>query len=265
MRPANAFLWWTIVIFLWIYLIPILTVGFILCIPFFLVVSPILFIITAFVIYYLKDDIFIGSNIRDIISSIPYELWFGSIDNIKVPKYPVLITSHPHGFLCTGILLSTHFVPGSTTLFTVSPWLFTIPIVGWLAKHAGAIPANEKDIMNALKKSSVIIVPGGVPELVSNKPYTRRHGFLRIAQKARVPILPVITETSFYDHLSMPMEEWRVYIAKKYGLPIMVPPIGWYYTWIPNPKPIKMKQMDLFKEIGNNIESSRQKYYNMLR
>ena len=265
MRPATAFLSWAIAIFIWIYLIPILIVGFVLCIPFFLIISPVLVFITATILYLLKDEIFTGSSIRQLIANMPYTLWFGNIDKINLPKQPALITSHPHGFLCTGIIVSTHFAPDSNTILAVSPWIFTIPIVGWMAKHVGCIPATEKQMLNALKKSSVIIVPGGVPELVSHEMYTRRHGFIRIAQKANVPILPIITQTTFYDHISLPFRSWRVYIAKQYGIPLMVPPLGWCWTWIPKPKPVEMKQLDLFQDISNNIENTREKYYDIIK
>ena len=240
---------WLFAIFLWMYLIPVLVFGLILFFPLFIFIVPI-FIVLALIQYYFN---------RETLSKLDYTKWFGQIDTIALEK-KCLVAFHPHGILCTGILIALHFQPGSTTKFAVAPLLLNIPIVGLFAEKLGCIAATELDISNALKTHSVIICPGGVPELVSEKPYTRRHGFLRIAQKMNVPILPVLCQTSFFDRIPLPLENFRIWVAKTYGVPIMLPVLGFCYTWLPKPKPIKLKTFQFF-EVKGNIEEERKRYY----
>jgi hypothetical protein len=254
---------WVIAIFIWIYLLPILLVGFIMCIPFFIVVTPLLMTISITIIYMMKDEIIPQGLLRDYINNVPYKEWFGQIDYIPSYPNPALICSHPHGIICTGILFSTHFKPGSTTLFAVSKWLFTVPFVGWLARHLGCIPATYESITKALLTNTVILVPGGVPELVSGTMYTRRHGFLKIAKQSDVYIIPVYTDTTFYNRLSSPLDSLCMYIAKTIDLPIMLPVIGYYGSWLPKRKPIKMSIKEPFKVQGN-IEQERVRYFKAL-
>lgn len=256
MKVSVAFVYWVIAIFIWLYLLPILVVGTLCCIPFFIVVTPPLLIISFTVMYLLKDEIIPSGYIREVVNNIPYHLWFGEIDTIQTLPTPHLICSHPHGILCTGILFSTHFSPGSTTVFAVSKWLFAVPFVGWLARHLGCIPATYEHIEKALVTQSVILVPGGVPELITGKPYTNRFGFLKIAHKMKVPILPVLTESTFFNTLECPCEDLRMYIAIHIGIPIMFPVMGWYGTWLPKPVPIKMKQLSVFRPTGNVVQDN---------
>jgi hypothetical protein len=37
-------------------------------------------------------------------------------------------------------------------------------------------------------------------------------------------------------------------------------PLGWCYTWLPKPKPIKLKTFPFF-EVKGNIEEERKRYY----
>lgn len=256
MNVSSAFVYWVIAIFIWIYLLPILFIGTLFCIPFFLVVTPPLLIISFTFMYFLKDEIIPEGYIRNCVNNIPYHLWFGTIDRIPTLSTPHLICSHPHGILCTGILISTHFRPNSTTVFAVSKWLFTVPFVGWLARHLGCIPATYDNIEKALLTQSVILVPGGVPELVTGVSYTHRYGFLKIAHKMNVHILPVVTNTTFFDIIPCPFKEFRKYIAIHIGLPLMFPVIGWNYTWIPKPLPIRLNIGKIFTPTGNVTEDN---------
>ena len=262
MKVSVALAYWTIAIFVWIYLLPILIVGFICCVPFFIVVTPPLFAISISVMYLLKDEIIPNGYIRDIVNNIPYKLWFGAIDELPPLPTPRLICSHPHGILCTGILISAHFRPGSTTVFAVSKWLFAVPFVGWLARHLGCIPATYEDIERALQSHSVILVPGGVPELITGRPYTRRTGFLKIARSTNVPILPVETKSTFFDMIPCGFQEFRMWVAKCIGIPLMLPVIGWYGTWLPKRVPIHLRVFDEFIPSGD-IKNDNAAYYNI--
>lgn len=261
MKISIAFVTWGIAIFIWLYFLPILLIGTLICMPFFIFITPIVMTITCTIAYLLKDEMITKGQIRNIVNNIPYHLWFGEIDVINTPESPTLICSHPHGILCTGILFSTHFRPASNTLFAVSKWLFYIPLIGWLAKQLGCIPATYEHIEKALDTHSVILVPGGVPELISSKPYVNRHGFLKIAKRKKIPILPIIISQTFYDMIPCPAEKIRIYIANQFGLPIMFPVIGWYGTWLPKRKPIKLTSRELFIVSNEDFENERKRYY----
>tara|TARA_B100001027_G_scaffold184817_1_gene136945 strand:- start:267 stop:998 length:732 start_codon:yes stop_codon:yes gene_type:complete len=230
------------------------------CIPFFVVLTPLLLTISIVTIYYFKDQIIKENVLRQYVNNLPYEKWFGDIENVPLPSFPSLICLHPHGIICTGILFSTHFRPQSCTVIAVSKWLFLIPFVGWVARHLGCIPATYHDILLALKTTSVILVPGGVPELVTGKLYTKRYGFLKIAKKANVPILPVVVKEEYYNRIPCPFVSFREKIAIYVGLPIMLPVIGYYGTWLPKRIPIQPKVLEQIK-IKDSIEAEHDQYF----
>lgn len=265
MSPSTAFTAWFVGILLWVYLCPVLLVGTLVCLPYFMVVTPLLMTVSLTSAYVLKDHIVPDGMLRDLVNNMPYEAWFGNVETIGTLTTPHLITSHPHGFLCTSILLAAHFRKDSTTVFAVSPWLFMVPFVGWVAKHLGCIPAEEDAMLTALESTSVILVPGGVPELVTQTPYTRRHGFLRVARKANVPILPIVTTHSHFSSIPAPCLALRTWIAKEYGIPLMFPMLGWYGTWLPKRRPISVAKKPVFHVRDENVESERRRYYASLQ
>ena len=261
MNPSKAFTAWFFGIFVWVYICPVLVVGTLICLPYFMLVTPVLVTVSLTSAYILKDHIISEGILRDILNEMPYESWFGHVDTLETLSSPHLITSHPHGFLCTSILFAAHFRKDSTTVFAVSPWLFMVPFVGWVAKHLGCIPAEDNAILSALKSTSVILVPGGVPELVTQTPYTRRHGFLRVARTANVPILPIVTTQSHFTGIALPCLTFRTWIAKQYGIPLMMPMFGWYGTWLPKRLPVYIQRKPPFHVRTNNLESERRRYY----
>lgn len=264
MNPSAAFVAWFVAILLWVYLCPVLLIGTIVCMPYFILITPILLCISVSTVYFLKDSIVEAGLIRSIVNDMPYEEWFGHIDRVGTLPTPHLITSHPHGVLCTGVLFAVHLRKNSNTVFAVSQWLIAIPVIGWLAAQIGCIPASEESIRRALQSCSVILVPGGVPELVCNEPYTRRHGFLRIARDANVPILPIKTLGTYFTVIDAPFKRVRRWIAKTYGIPIMLPVLGWYGTWIPKRRPIKLDVKKPFHVDSDDIEMERVRYYQLL-
>ena len=237
-------------------------IGTLMCLPFFLLITPPLLLISLTWLYITKDSFVPNGAIRKILNGLPYERWFGQVMTLGTLPTPHLITSHPHGVLCTAVLFGVHLSPGATTRFAVSPLLFTVPFFGWFAHHAGCIPATYDRIISALETSSVVLVPGGVPELVSNSSYERRHGFLRIAKETGVPILPIVTSETYFDIIDMPFASGRLYVAKTLGVPIMFPPLGWHGTWLPKRRPIAFQSMNSFKvSLTDDIEIVRQRYY----
>lgn len=263
------FLWAILMIsllFMWIFFLPIFLLGFIFSMPFFLVSLPLSLVIGGGI--YLSFGHIKESTVRDIISSCPFDKWFGHVD-IPIPKKVHLICCHPHGVICTMALVGVHFRPQSKTLIAVAPILFAVPVLGWIVKHLGGIPATYQDILTGLQSTSVILLPGGVPEIVSmerNEQYTDRWGFLRCAKEAKVDILSLSTTNQHYTLLPMPLYDLRLYIAKKYNIPIVFPWIfGWYNTWVPKPVPIRPHIKRFQYNNSDTIEENRIAYYTSLK
>jgi hypothetical protein len=220
-------------IFIWIYLLPLLVLAACVGIPF-----ASTFVVLSFFLSN-KYEHNVDSILRRFVCEIPVTRWFGSISNIDIPvDNNYLITSHPHGVFCLGPLLTVHFKRGSRTLFAVAPLIFKIPIFGWFAANVGCIPATKGEIQNALKTTSVILVPGGVPELITQERgqiYTRRYGMF----KFDAPMITLITKSNHYSFLKLPFYETRLYIARKLNIPIIFPWVfGHYFTWLPKRTPL---------------------------
>lgn len=243
-----------VLLFLWVCTIPILTILCLLGIPFaFLMVCG--GIVQSMIIKYERT-----SAIRRLLTSLPFEKWFYHIDSVNVPD-KVLVTCHPHGVFCLGPLLGIHLQPQATTWFAVAPILFYIPLFGYIISKIGCIPATHYHISQALKTSSVILVPGGTPEIVLHEVkeyYTRRYGMF----KFQVPLLPVISSTH-YTLWPMPARTWRVQVAR-HNIPIVFPWLfGWYSTCLPKRKPIHLRVKDVFHPSGS-LEDNRKRYYENL-
>ncbi len=248
-------------LFVWAYSIPLIFLfilfGFPIAMPLF---ATALFISTSLQLLYEKP--IATSKIRTYLNNLDFSNWFGKIDRVELPEKAHLITSHPHNIFCLGALLSVHFQPNSQTLIAVAPLLFHIPLLGWVAAQVGCIPSSKQSITNALNdRMSVILVVGGVPEVVSyerNEIYTDRHQFL----KFDAPILPVVTTSTHYYVPRAPLYDLRMFIAKQYRIPIIYPWIfGWMGTWLPERKPVRVKVLEVkdrtheeyFKEIKETI------------
>ena len=258
------FLWalaMILLIFIWVFFLPIFIVGFLLSIPFFVIALPVSLIVGSSI--YLCFDHIKESSIRDIISSAPFHRWFGEI-RVLVPEGNNLICCHPHGVICTMAIFGIHFKPQSTTLIAVTPVLFMVPVAGWIAKHLGAIPATNADIERALETTSVLLLPGGVPEIVSHEKgdmYTQRWGFL----KFKKDIVVVHSNRQYYTLMPLPLYDIRMYIAKKYDIPIVFPWIfGWCGTWIPEPIPITPSVHMFNYDDDKSLEENRIEYFSHL-
>lgn len=232
-------------LFVWAYSIPILIMFIVFGAPIALpVFATALFISTSLQLFY-KEPI-PTSMIRTCLNEIDLTNWFGKIDRIDLPEKSHLICSHPHNVFCLGALLSIHFQPKSKTLIAVAPLIFHIPLLGWIAAQCGCIPSSKQSITNALdSRLSVILVVGGVPEVVSyerNEIYTNRHQFL----KFDAPILPVVTTSKHYYVPKTPLYDLRMFIAENYSVPVIFPWVfGWRNTWLPERKPVTVKVLEV--------------------
>lgn len=226
--------------FCWIWLLPLMMLGFFLSVPAIVVSLPICFTISMTLQWWQHGRIIVAHPIRRILSQIPWHEWF-PCNTLHIQKTSV-VAVHPHGVLCCGALAGIHFVPNSNTVFCVAPLLFYIPVLGWSIRVLGCIPAKSDIMKECLRQGySVLVVPGGVPELVlserrNDREWFERSGFIRIANEAQVPIQSVFVagECKTFSMVEAPFLDSRVYWAWKTNVPLVFPAfVGWYGTWLP--------------------------------
>jgi len=226
--------------FLWIWMLPLFVMGFLLSVPAFVVGLPLCLSVSVTLQYWQHGQIITQHPLRRIISHIPWHEWF-PCNTITIEKTCV-VAVHPHGLLCCGALAGIHFVPGSTTVFCIAPLLFYVPILGWCMRILGCVPAQRDIMLQCLRSGhSLIVVPGGVPELVlaeqrNDRKWFERSGFIHIANEANVPIQAVFVkgECSTFTMAEAPFLRTRVHWSWKTNIPMVLPLfIGWYGTWLP--------------------------------
>jgi 1-acyl-sn-glycerol-3-phosphate acyltransferase len=118
---------------------------------------------------------------------------------------------------------------------------FDLPGAGAILNTMGAIRAAPTNATNALERGAAVLVfPGG--DLDACRPYSRRYeiefgkrrGFVRIALRQGVPIVPIVSAGAHHSLFVMTDGRW---LAEALGLPdIMrwnVAPIGFALPWGP--------------------------------
>lgn len=204
-------------------------------------------------------------------------------------KGPVLYICHPHGLY--GFSWYIHFSacltkwPVQRPKLAVHSSFFRVPFIREVMYLNNCIQATEKEIMETLQKGeSVALVLGGIEELYKTSGggiqliVKKRNGFLRIAEKAKVPLVPLITvgenelfpflktqwldeiQSSLYSwfHMAMPVPTWK---SIKEWISIVDKPLAKpLRTYILDPvlKPIKkdyiQRILDFSKSEGVHIE-----------
>lgn len=248
-----------ICLFIWVYSLPLLVLFAIIGSP---VAITLLFVadIASYFLNIMYKTPVTTSSLRTLFNSIPFYQWFESISEVNIPTDKhYLICSHPHGILCLGPLLTVHFKKKSRTLFAVAPIVFKIPVIGWICGELGCIPCDKVSIKRALKVSSVILVPGGVPEIVMyerDELFTMRRGMFTFG----VPIIPLVTLSKHYYLPKSPLYDLRVYIARKFNVPITFPYLfGWNNTWLPKRNKLEVKMLNQMETNDSKI------YFTMLK
>ena len=101
--------------------------------------------------------------------------------------------------------------------------LHRAPLLGWVRRHVGAIPAKEAHALDALRHGeSLLIFPGGVRELYGPADALRwngRTGFARLAAVAQVPIVPFAIIGADQQH---PI---RLRLGRSHHASIWLPPV----------------------------------------
>jgi len=232
---------------IWIWSLPILMIATFFMMPFAGITLAMFFIIGVYIQYKSDENIMPEHWIRKYISLIPWYEWF-PCNTLRVEKG--IIACHPHGLLCCGPLAGIHFVKDSKTCMCIAPIVFYVPIIGIMAKYLGCIPATKTAMAKALQKGyPVLVVPGGVPEIVltetkNDKKRFKRHGFLRLAKELSVPLFAVFTkgECATFNMVRWPFLNTRVKLSWYLNVPVTLPFIfGWYGTWVPKRIHLKMK------------------------
>ncbi|KAF3419792.1 hypothetical protein E2986_08085 [Frieseomelitta varia] len=165
------------------------------------------------------------------------------------PNKSYLFCNFPHGITCTGIWFA-----------------FGTDIIGYHQLFPGieihSVDSNAESMNRILSMKpkapytgrASVLMPGGAAEMMESKPGTyrvvthRRKGFVRIALRNGVPIVPVCSfgETDIYDTVIFPegslMKKIVIFIRKIIGIPPMIL-IGWgffqnYFGIIPRRTPI---------------------------
>jgi 1-acyl-sn-glycerol-3-phosphate acyltransferase len=252
-----------------------------------------LFLIVYYGYYYLKDNGYIdfiyqrATTIRhDLLQNLRTTFVLrGHLDTL--PKTATLFVAHPHGLFFMG--------PFFHWAVRISEWpegvprvhpaihsiFFRIPIVREIMEAHGAIEATEEAIENCLRKGeSVMLMPGGIQEIqkTSSKEFIiflkKRRGYLRIAKRTGVPIVPVLTTGE--TELFVPMEGQiinKIHESLKtwFGLAVPIPTINSLWKWfglfrepLPNPvetwigRPIfEITQKNVLSELENVYTKAR--------
>lgn len=239
-------------------------------IPSALILLPLCLFLSLILQWYYHGVIITNSWIRRQLNTMSLHKWF-PCNQIKIPRGSV-IAIHPHGILCCGALVGVHFVPGSETVFCVAPILFYVPVVGWCLRLIGCIPADYEIMLQALKKGhTIIVVPGGVPEMVlaetgNDQELFKRHGFLRLAVEARCNVVSVLVrgECQTFRMIAAPFLRQRVTLSYHLNIPLVFPLFfGYYGTWLPRRVPLRIVWWKTSKNKQEYQELLKKKYYNL--
>ena len=235
-----------IITFCWIWSLPLLIIGALFAMPFVAAIFITCILISCYLQYVNDNKIIINHWLRTLMCTIPWAEWF-PCNTLKFNHGVIAV--HPHGVLCCGALAGIHFVPGSTTCLCIAPIVFYIPIIGWIVRLLGCIPADKSIMIQALhKKYPLLVVPGGVPEIVmaergDDEMRFKRHGFLRIANQTKQPVHIVYAkgECATFKMFKMPLFHVRIWLAWKLNIPCVFPVmLGWFGSWIPKRTPISL-------------------------
>jgi len=161
-------------------------------------------------------------------------------------KTPVLYVCHPHGLY--GFSWYIHFSaclsewPTKRPKLAVHSSLFRIPFVRELMYLNKCIQATESEILETLKGGdSVALVLGGIEELHKTSGdgikliIKKRNGFLRIAEKAGVPLVPLVTvgENELFPFLKSPMlDQLQQTLYSWFHIALPVPTWSSFKEWI---------------------------------
>ena len=236
--------------FFWIWSLPLLIIGVFFAVPFALLALPVCLAMTLALQIQSNHKIIVDHWFRKWMSRIPWHEWFPC--NQLYFDEQCIVTVHPHGILCCGAVVGVHLVPGSKTVLCVAPILFYVPVIGWLLRLLACIPANKECMQAALRAGhSLLVVPGGVPEIVlaetgDDTERFARYGFMRLKPSVPVHVVCVRGECQTYRMFPAPFMDTRVWLSWRLNIPFVMPVLfGWYGTWLPRRRPLRLTSWEV--------------------
>lgn len=185
------------------------------------------------------------SNARPWVEMKYWNVWkwirqdyfaFEAINEEKnVSSDTVIYAVFPHGHYSLSHLFYFALNPAYIHVRpAIHSFIFWIPFFATFAKWINAIDVSEKSLLKSLKQGeSVIMCPAGIRDMLHTGTYISdsHKGFLRIAQEARVKVIPVWCpeERSYYTHY-LPLGDR---LTKWLHLPLPFPIIIWGRWWCP--------------------------------
>ena len=145
----------------------------------------------------------------------------------NIPSQKVLFVGNHNGLLTFEVLMIFYawwkrFGTSRRALGLAHSVALNNPFFRWIVPKLGAIPADPEIALEALERGySLMVYPGGEKE--SFRPYSerkkldfyQRKGFIRLALKAKVPIVPIV---SIGAHESYVILDRGEELAEKLGL-----------------------------------------------
>jgi 1-acyl-sn-glycerol-3-phosphate acyltransferase len=137
---------------------------------------------------------------------------------------PVIYAIYPHGHFSISAVFYFALNPKfANSRAAVHSLLFWIPIFGSFVRWINAIPVVEDEMVKTLLGgSSIYMCPGGIADILNTGTnITKRSGFLRVARKAKVDVIPIWCpmERHYYSH-------WAPFNG-------LIPIIIWGLWWFP--------------------------------
>lgn len=142
---------------------------------------------------------------------------------------PSLLLWHPHSLMSvTSVIHNTFKVEDLSTKIATHSLFHMIPVVRDMFRYANAISADYATIKQTLATQSVIVMPGGVREIVEEpSPHViyvglnKRTGVFRLALETGVPLVPVISygENVLFPSIRNPFNKW-LYDHFRIALPL---------------------------------------------
>lgn len=160
---------------------------------------------------------------------------------------PCLFVCHPHGV--AGFAWFFHFVTNLTNWpqdvprprVAIHSLFFRIPVIREMVEYLGAISADEKDILQALRSgTSVALLVGGVEEIFHSTAgkfqilLKKRRGYIRIAQQTGVPLVPLVTleENGHFPIWRGPWFDcFQLWLKKRLGVFVPLPSLTALRNW----------------------------------
>jgi 1-acyl-sn-glycerol-3-phosphate acyltransferase len=166
------------------------------------------------------------------------------LDRLPRDRPLIFVAKHPRAWLyAETLVLGAHlYLDGGFVPFRVmektGTSLHAAPVLGWIRRHVGAIPATEEAALAALRRGeSLLVFPGGTRELHGAPDaihWRGRRGYARLAAMTGTPVVPLAIDGADRQHpwrlrlserrtLWLPLFPLPVKLVYRFGEP-MVPP-----------------------------------------